>query len=63
MRGAGRLQPGEPGTQGSAEERCLSCRLPGVGALQEDGKEHVIPDMVLVAVLRFGSDLAGAKGT
>lgn len=31
--------------------------------MQEDGKEHVIPDTVLVAALRFGSDLAGAKGT
>lgn len=54
---------GRLGPRALQRRGCLSCPLAGVGALQEDGKEHVIPDTVLVAALRFGSDLAGAKGT
>lgn len=48
------------GTQGSAE-RMPERPLAGA-ALQEDGKEHVIPDTVLVAALGLGPT-AGAKRT
>lgn len=63
MRGGGRLHPGEPGTQGSAEERMPelpAARCRGFAGRRE-GAHH--PDMVLVAAPRLGSDLAGARGT